>query len=175
MNTWVWGPAGCGKTSDIIGRPDIPEGMQREKDYYDKDKSKYWNGYRDNTMPVVIDDVEKDDQYMLRLLKQIAQHKPFSVEDKYGTVRTIRPSRIYVTSNYHPSEIWTNPRELETLERRFNIVQQQHSYWDPVKKEMRPYELPDDIDKQVEQNAVLYKKNAVPPPMVFPQKSSLIE
>jgi len=72
INTWVWGPAGCGKTSDIIGRPDIPEGMQREKAYYDKDKSKYWNGYRDNTCPVVIDDVEKDDQYMLRLLKQIA-------------------------------------------------------------------------------------------------------
>ena len=37
-NTWTWGPPGYGKTNRTI--KDHP-------DYYDKDKSKYWNGYVD--------------------------------------------------------------------------------------------------------------------------------
>lgn len=37
-NEWIYGRPGVGKTSDVLRR--YPE-------CYDKDKSKYWNGYTD--------------------------------------------------------------------------------------------------------------------------------
>lgn len=36
-NYWIWGRPGIGKTSKVI--------EMTEDKYYDKDKSKYWNGY----------------------------------------------------------------------------------------------------------------------------------
>lgn len=47
-NQWIWGKAGIGKTLSVT--TDHP-------DYYEKDKSKYWNGYVGQPV-VLVDDVE---------------------------------------------------------------------------------------------------------------------
>lgn len=73
-NTWTWGEHGFGKTNRTV----IPH-----PNYYDKDKSKYWNGYTDQET-VLIDDIELDEKFMLGHLKKWAQHKPFLAEDKFG-------------------------------------------------------------------------------------------
>jgi len=137
-NVWMYGEAGCGKTGWLT-------------DYYtdnggfiDKDKSKYWN--EEPRPNVLIDDIEIEDKHMLGNLKRWAQHKPFKAEDKYGTFNTVRPNHIAVTSNYHPKEIWENPKELEPIMRRFTIVNFQgryfpegHPRYDPAHRADRLY------------------------------------
>lgn len=76
-------------------------------EYYDKDKSKYWNGYIGQDT-VLIDDVELEDKYLLGSFKKWIQHKPFPAEDKFGQMRQIRPKRFIVTSNYRPEKIFDN-------------------------------------------------------------------
>lgn len=57
---WIHGPPESGKTQYVVdGYPD----------YYEKDKSKYWNGYT-NQPVVLIDDVELEDKYLLGPLKR---------------------------------------------------------------------------------------------------------
>ncbi len=74
QNEWIYGAPGIGKTKAVT---------DQYPDYYEKDKSKYWNGYT-NQKVVLIDDLEEEETFMLGILKKIAQHKPFPAEDKFG-------------------------------------------------------------------------------------------
>ena len=66
---------------------------------------------------------------MLGNLKRWGEHEPFAAEDKFGGFRTIRPKCIAVTSNYHPRDIWTDPKESEPIMRRFKVVRFCTQYW----------------------------------------------
>jgi len=56
-------------------------------------------------------------------LKIWADHYPFPAEYKGGS-RDIRPDKIVVTSNYHPSEIWPNDKQqVEAILRRFTLIE----------------------------------------------------
>lgn len=111
-NVWLYGQRGTYKTTYV--QTEYPM-------YYDKDKSKYWNGYTNQEI-VMVDDIEQEETFMLGNLKKWAQHKPFPGEDKYGGFKVIRPKTIIVTSNYHPDEIWKNTKEVEPISRRFKII-----------------------------------------------------
>lgn len=78
---------------------------------------------------MLINDLEKGEEFMLKSLKEWGEHQPFQAEDKYGGYRQIRPATIAVTSNYHPKELWPDKKELDPIKRRFKIVKMAFQYW----------------------------------------------
>lgn len=107
---WFYGPPRTGKSTKA--RTDFP-------DAYLKDKNKWWDGY-DNQEHVIIDEVGEDDKWLTAFLKKWVDRWTFSAEYKGGTM-IIRPKLFIITSNYHPSEIFTGV-DLEAIESRFKTI-----------------------------------------------------
>lgn len=110
-NEWVYGPPGTGKSKYARQSQPAP---------FIKPLNKWWDGYGGQPC-VVLDDFELDQKCLGHYLKIWADHYPFRAESK-GGVMYIRPSKIIVTSNYHPRDIWTEPMMVAAIERRFNII-----------------------------------------------------
>ncbi|UYD39121.1 MAG: replication associated protein [Wigfec virus K19_555] len=116
-NEWRWGDPKAGKS----------EGARNENpDHYVKlPRSKWFDGY--NYEPVIIiEDMDPESAKTAQFLKTLADVYVCPVEVKGGTLK-IRPKRIIVTSNYHPSDIFTGV-DLEAIVRRFKIL---HFVHDP--------------------------------------------
>lgn len=114
-NYWVWGKAGLGKTLWVQS--------ETKEECYMKPCTKWWDGYKGQE-DVLIDELEKKaaEYNMGHYLKEWAQHKYFLAEIKGGTI-SIRPKRLYVTSNYSMEEIFGHDEEmLAAIKRRFKEV-----------------------------------------------------
>jgi hypothetical protein len=108
---WFYGKSGTGKSK--TARLEFP-------DYYLKNCNKWWDGYNGEES-VIIDDFDKIHDKLGHHLKIWADRYAFKGEIKGGAVN-LRPSNIVVTSNYHPSQIWTDEQTVEPILRRFKIV-----------------------------------------------------
>lgn len=97
---WYYGKAGCGKTRTAV---------TNHPDAYMKLSNKWWDGYQ-GQKSVILDDLDPE---RAKPLTQHIKHwaDPWGKmpgEIKGGQVPLVYDTFI-VTSQYHPSEIWSDP------------------------------------------------------------------
>ena len=112
-NLWIVGPSGSGKSLWV---------HRTFPGAYKKGFNKWWCGY-DSGDPehdvVVLDDLHPSWSDAVHL-KNWGDHYPFMAEYKGGST-VIRPSKIIVTSNYHPAQVFKEV-DLGPILRRFRVV-----------------------------------------------------
>ena len=90
---------------------------------YIKEANKWWDGYREDDpahKTVLIDDLHPKWSEKERL-KNWGDRYPFMAEIKGGSI-LIRPARILITSNYHPSEVRDRTRQQKQFWRCFLAI-----------------------------------------------------
>lgn len=112
FHVWVVGPTGCGKSRSA--RDSNPGA-------YVKDPcTRWWDGY-DGEECVIIDDFDKYQVKQGGDMKRWLDRYVFQAEFK-GGMQLIRPKKVVVTSQYMPFEIWDDPKTVEAILRRVEVV-----------------------------------------------------
>lgn len=111
---WYWGKNGSGISRKV--RQDHPGA-------YNKLCDLWWDGYK-NEEVVSIESLDQTHRYMFNLIKSLGVADcPFQARFKGGQTRMIRPKLVIITSNYHPSWIFTDKSDLEQILQRFECVE----------------------------------------------------
>lgn len=107
---WHYGTTGLGKSRPI---------REAYPDIYVKDCNIWWDHYR-REPEVIIEDLGPK-MIGAQFLKVWGDHYPFTAQGKGYVLGKIRPRKIFITSNYHPRELYPEPQDYEPIERRFKV------------------------------------------------------
>lgn len=108
---WIYGQPGTSKDSNVL-----------KLQPFVKSHNKWWDGY-DGQKYVLLSDVDRTTaKWIGHFLKIWADMHSFNAEVK-GGVMTIRPERVYVTSNYTIEQLFGEDLNLlAALKRRFHVI-----------------------------------------------------
>lgn len=111
---WIYGAPGVGKSHQV-------RKVLEPQDLYIKDQNKWWDGYT-GQKAVLLEDFDKQGDCLSHFMKTWPDKWSLSAQVK-GSTTPLCYERFYVTSNYHPKDIWTEDSVLcEAISRRFKIV-----------------------------------------------------
>lgn len=108
---WIWGPTETGKSH--AARTENPNA------YVKLSAAKWWDDY-DYEPEVIIEEVGLKARDHAEEFKQMLDRYKYRVEVKGGSM-LVRPRKIVITSNYHPSQIWPEEEALGPILRRLKI------------------------------------------------------
>lgn len=108
---WYYGPSGTGKTVRAFDEARAqPEG--KTEVWCSAEDLKWWDGYS-GEKHVILDDFRGSHVQFSTLLR-ILDSKPFRVPIK-GSMAPLLARKIWITSPYHPSDVYSSEKVLENL------------------------------------------------------------
>lgn len=114
-NYWIVGEPGVGKSYAV-------RAIYNVSDLFIKSINKWWDGYSGQDA-ILLDDFGPEHAALSYYLKIWADNYSFNGEIKGGMIVPYY-TRVYVTSNYEPEEIWKGDENMilvEAIKRRFRI------------------------------------------------------
>lgn len=116
--TWYWGATGVGKSKLAF---EECEKIDEDEPYVAMSTGRWFEGY-DAHSKVIIDDMRKDFMKFHELLRLIDRY-PMRIECKGGS-RQFLAKHIYITSCYHPEELFETREDVQQLIRRIDHILQ---------------------------------------------------
>lgn len=134
---WIWGPSQCGKSHRVR--------TEYGKRICNKPCNNKWmpNSYDPDQHDVILlEDFDIRHKAFVDTLKIWADRYAFTVELK-GTMLTVRPEKIIITSNYHPRDIWFEEQDIQPILSRFRVIHHK-VYYGPFVNSIMNFPKPGD-------------------------------